>query len=235
MPTAKFSRKLNTDYVTFLDDVFQATISYGIQCQRGDRFMQLIETALESDKVKLVPMRVTHKDALLQAASDGKLWKLWFTSVPNEDAIDSYIDTALEQQGLGLSLPYVVIDKQSNTLIDSTRLCNADRHHRRVEIGYTWYAQSFQRSWVNTECKLLLLTHAFETLNTIAVEFRTHWHNQKSRTAIARLGAKQDGILRSHQVLADGSIRDTVVFSIIANEWPAVKNGLVHKLSAWQN
>ena len=197
--------------------------------------MELKETPLESSRVKLVPMRVSHKDELLQAASDGNLWNLWFTSVPNEDSIDAYINSALVQQVKGLSLPYVVIDKQSNTIIGSTRLCNVDGQNRRVEIGYTWYAQSFQRSWVNTECKLLLLTHAFETLNTIAVEFRTHWHNQKSRTAIARLGAKQDGILRSHQVLADGSIRDTVVFSINANEWPAVKNGLVHKLSAWQN
>ena len=195
--------------------------------------MELKETPLESSRVKLVPMRVSHKDGLLQAASDGNLWNLWFTSVPNEASIDAYINSALEQQDKGISLPYVVIDKQSDSIIGSTRLCNADCQHRRVEIGYTWYAERFQRSWVNTECKLLLLTHVFETLNTIAVEFRTHWHNHKSRTAIARLGAKQDGVLRNHQVLADGSIRDTVVFSIIASEWPAVKNGLAHKLSAW--
>ena len=127
----------------------------------------------------------------------------------------------------------MVIDNATQKIIGSTRYCNADMLNKRVEIGYTWYAKSFQRTGINTECKYLLLRHAFEALESIAVEFRTHWHNQASRAAIARLGAKQDGILRNHQKNTQGGYRDTVVFSIIDQEWPGVKKGLEYKMNKY--
>jgi RimJ/RimL family protein N-acetyltransferase len=128
-------------------------------------------------------------------------------------------------------MPFIVRDKESNKIVGCTRYFNVDEVNHRLEIGYTWYAESVQRTSVNTECKYLLLSHAFEKLDAIAVEFRTHWHNHKSRAAIARLGAKQDGVLRNHQRSADGIYRDTVVFSIINLEWPAVKKSLEFKLN----
>ncbi|PID46051.1 MAG: GNAT family N-acetyltransferase [Proteobacteria bacterium] len=195
--------------------------------------MWLKDIELESQTVKLVPLSETHADALVEAATDGELWRLWFTSVPNIDSINKYISTALEQKTKGLTLPFVVVEKSSGQVIGSTRFCNADPVNQRVEIGYTWYRKSFQRSSCNTECKLMLLTHAFETLNVIAVEFRTNWHNQASRAAIARLGAKQDGVLRNHQKMANGGYRDTVVFSIINAEWLSVKESLEFKLRAY--
>lgn len=186
---------------------------------------------LESENIKLTPLTMEHADALVNAANDGELWKLWFTSVPNAEIIDDYITSALEQKAKGLSLPFVVIDKASGEVIGSTRFCNADLLNQRVEIGYTWYSKSYQKTSCNTECKLLLLTHAFESLGAIAVEFRTNWHNQASRAAITRLGAKQDGVLRNHQKMPNGGYRDTVVFSIINTEWPSVKENLKFKLS----
>jgi len=158
------------------------------------------------------------------------LWKLWFTSVPDANTTDSYIQTALEQYKDKTSIPFAVIDKASGKIIGSTRYCNINSQHNRLEIGYTWYARSFQRTGINTECKYLLLQHAFEVFNCIAVEFRTHWFNEKSRAAITRLGAKQDGVLRNHRIDKSGRMRDTVVFSIIANEWPVVKQGLEYKM-----
>nr|WP_086939386.1 GNAT family protein [Thaumasiovibrio occultus] len=193
--------------------------------------MQLNEIELESATVRLIPLRLEHKDALLDAASDGNLWELWYTSVPNRDAIDGYLQHALSDQDRGVALPFTVVEKATNKIIGTTRLFNVDHANRRLEIGHTWYAQSYHRSSVNTECKLLLLTHAFESLHTIAVEFRTHWHNQQSRQAIARLGAKQDGVLRNHQIMPNGSYRDTVVFSIVESEWSAVKTSLQYKLT----
>ncbi len=192
--------------------------------------MDLSPITLEGQFVKLVPLTLEHRDALVSAATDGKLWELWFTSVPNEERVDHYLSIVFEQQALGRALPFAVIDKHTGTVIGSTRFCNIDSKHRRLEIGYTWYAKRFQRTGANTECKKLLLSYAFETLNVIAVEFRTHWHNQASRNAIARLGAKQDGVLRNHQIMADGCVRDTVVFSIIDSEWPMVKRSLEFKL-----
>lgn len=186
---------------------------------------------LESENIKLTPLTMEHADALVNAATDGELWKLWFTSVPSAEIIDDYITSALEQKAKGLSLPFVVIDKASGEVIGSTRFCNADLLNQRVEIGYTWYSKSYQKTSCNTECKLLLLTHAFESLEAIAVEFRTNWHNQASRAAITRLGAKQDGVLRNHQKMPNGGYRDTVVFSIIDTEWPSVKENLMFKLS----
>ncbi len=198
-----------------------------------NRTLWLKDVELNSDVVRLSPLRKEHRDALVNAAADGKLWTLWFTSVPSEESIDDYIETALLDKKAGRSLPFVVIEQATNKVIGSTRFCNADPINKRVEIGYTWYAKRYQRSAVNSHCKRLLLQHAFETLDVIAVEFRTHWHNQKSRTAIARLGAKQDGVLRNHQKMSDGSYRDTVVFSIIDQEWPVVRKSLDHKLSGY--
>ena len=191
------------------------------------------DVELATENVKLVPLTMEHKYSLVEAASDGELWKLWFTSVPSAESIADYIYTALDQKAKGLSLPFVVISKSSGKIIGSTRFCNADSVNQRVEIGYTWYSKSYQKTSCNTECKLLLLTHAFESLNAIAVELRTSWHNQASRAAIARLGAKQDGVLRNHQKMPNGSYRDTVVFSIINTEWLSVKAGLEFKLSTY--
>jgi RimJ/RimL family protein N-acetyltransferase len=188
---------------------------------------------LESKSIKLIPLALEHSNALIEAAMDGELWNLWFTSVPNSENITEYISSALEQKSKGLALPFVVVDKSNGKIIGSTRFCNADLINQRVEIGYTWYRQSYQKTSYNTECKLLLLTHAFEKLNSIAVEFRTSWHNQASRAAIARLGAKQDGVLRNHQKMKSGGYRDTVVFSIINVEWPSVKTHLEFKQSTY--
>ncbi len=188
-------------------------------------------TTLNTKSLILAPLTPAHKNNLLNAAADGELWNLWFTNVPNENTIDGYLETAFEQRDAGISLPFVVQQKATGQIIGTTRFCNADLKNKRLEIGYTWYAKSYQRSSVNTECKLAMLAYAFETLQVIAVEFRTHWHNQASRNAILRLGAKQDGVLRQHQQQADGAYRDTVVFSILNSEWPTVKKGLIHKLS----
>jgi RimJ/RimL family protein N-acetyltransferase len=186
----------------------------------------LKETALEGALVRLKPLQREHREDLLNAAADGELWNLWFTSVPSEKTVDSYIDFALNESSAERALPFVVFDKSTNKVIGSTRYCNATPSHRRLELGYTWYSKTYQKTGVNTECKFLLLTHAFETLNCIAVEFRTHWHNIASRNAITRLGAKQDGVLRNHQIDADGILRDSVVFSILQEEWPAVRKSL---------
>ena len=190
----------------------------------------LFELELKGKIITLIPLKKEHESALVEAASDGELWNLWYTSVPNENSIESYIEFAVREQEAGRSLPFVVVDNSSNKVIGATRFCHADSDNQRAEIGYTWYAKSYQRTAVNTECKLLLLSYAFEELSAIAVEFRTHWHNVSSRNAIARLGAKQDGVLRNHQKHSDGSYRDTVVFSITNIEWSAVKAGLLHKL-----
>ena len=192
--------------------------------------MWLNEVVLEGKEVQLIPLRKTHRDGLIKAASDGELWKLWFTSVPSEETIDMYLQTAIHEQEAGRALPFTILDKKTNTIIGSTRYCNVTPSQKRLEIGYTWYAKSYQRTAKNTETKLLLLTHAFEDLQSIAVEFRTHHKNEASRNAIARLGAKQDGILRQHQLLKDGSYRDTVVFSILNIEWKTVKQNLENRL-----
>ncbi|MCL4165198.1 UNVERIFIED_CONTAM: hypothetical protein GTU68_034351 [Idotea baltica] len=190
--------------------------------------MWLDTVTLESDTVTLLPLHSEHSAQLLKAAADGNLWDLWYTTVPKEDTIQQYIETAIQQAE---QLPFAVMEKTSGKIIGTTRLLNADPINKRVGIGATWYSKSHQKTSVNTECKLLLLTHAFETLDCIAVEFRTHWHNHASRAAIARLGAKQDGVLRNHQRMANGSYRDTVVFSIINHEWPTVKVALESKLT----
>jgi RimJ/RimL family protein N-acetyltransferase len=178
----------------------------------------------------LEPLAIEQHDELVAAAADGELWKLWYTSVVPPDRMGADIERRLASQRDGTMLPFTVIEPASGAPVGMTTYMNVDARNRRVEIGSTWYAKRVQRTPLNTEAKRLLLTHAFETLDCIAVEFRTHWMNHQSRTAIARLGAKQDGVLRNHQVAADGSLRDTVVFSIIASEWPAVKSHLTFLL-----
>lgn len=185
---------------------------------------------LTGGHVILEPLSLEHLDGIKEAVKDGELWKLWFTSVPSPETAEATIKTALELRENAGWMPFVVREKSTRQIIGSTRYCNVDEVNQRLEIGYTWYSESFQRTIVNTECKYLLLTHAFEKLAAIAVEFRTHWHNHKSRAAIARLGAKQDGVLRNHQKGPDGMYRDTVVFSIINLEWPVVKKSLEFKL-----
>ncbi len=182
-------------------------------------------------KVVLEPLSLEHLEGMANAVKDGELWKLWFTSIPAPETAEAYIKTALEMRENAGAMPFIVRDRESNKIIGSTRYFNVDEGNQRLEIGYTWYSESYQRTAVNSECKYLLLSHAFEKLEAIAVEFRTHWHNQKSRAAIARLGAKQDGVLRNHQKNADGGYRDTVVFSIINQEWPAVRRSLMFKLN----
>ncbi|ONN68211.1 GNAT family N-acetyltransferase [Herbaspirillum sp. VT-16-41] len=176
------------------------------------------------------PLHPEHHDALIAAVSDGKLWKLWYTAIPKPETMRAEIERRLNLQQQGSMLPFVIRRNDTGALCGMTTYMNADVAHRRVEIGSTWYAASAQRTGINTECKLMMLTHAFEDMHCIAVEFRTHWMNQQSRAAIARLGAKQDGILRNHQRMPDGSYRDTVVFSIIESEWPTVRRHLQFKL-----
>ncbi|WP_417217771.1 GNAT family N-acetyltransferase [Alcanivorax sp.] len=185
---------------------------------------------LEGQHVVLEPLQQAHADDLAEATADGALWTLWYTTVPDPQGVAEYIDTALRGRDQHGDMPFAVRHRASGKVIGSTRFFRVDEDNRRLELGHTWYARRFQRSAVNSECKLLLLGHAFETLNAIAVELRTHWHNQASRTAIARLGAKQDGVLRHHTRSADGVYRDTVVFSILEQEWPAVRQNLRYRL-----
>ena len=193
----------------------------------------LQETSFTGKHVNLIPLQLSHRDALMEAATDGELWKLWYTSVPNEETIEAYLATAMEMKANGTGLPFAVQEKATGKIIGCTRYCNSEAQNRRVEIGYTWYAKSYQRTGINTDCKLLLLQHAFESLDCIAVAFLTNWFNFASRKAIARLGAKQDGVLRNHRISPDGTFRDTVVFSIVRDEWPTVRKSLIFELQKY--
>ena len=190
----------------------------------AERFVEPV--TLHGTHAVLEPLAPEHLEGVRQAAADGGLWRLWYTSVPAPEATQAWFDKALDvRERLG-GMTFVVREAASGDIVGSTRYFNVDAPNRRLEIGHTWYAKRAQRTAINTECKLLLLAHAFETLSCIAVEFRTHWFNHASRRAIERLGAKQDGVLRNHQLSPDGSRRDTVVFSILEGEWPAVKTHL---------
>jgi RimJ/RimL family protein N-acetyltransferase len=177
----------------------------------------------------LVPLSHAHLADLAKAVTDGELWDLWYTSIPTPDQMLPEIGRRLELQKHGSMLPFAVIEKCSAEAVGMTTYLNIDAANRRVEIGATWYRKRVQRSALNTECKLLLLAHAFERLRCIAVEFRTNFFNHQSRAGIERLGAKLDGVLRQHQ-LRDGTLRDTCVYSIIDSEWPTVKAHLTHQL-----
>jgi RimJ/RimL family protein N-acetyltransferase len=189
--------------------------------------MAFIEpVTLKGEHATLEPLAAAHESGLRDAAADGELWRLWYTSVSPPDKMGDYIARALDMRERLGAMPFAVRQNATGDIVGCTRYFNVDAANRRLEIGHTWYAKRAQRTAINTECKLLLLTHAFEVLRCIAVEFRTHWFNQASRAAIGRLGAKQDAVLRNHQLLPDGSKRDTVVFSIIDGEWPAVRRHL---------
>ncbi|MGY1642035.1 GNAT family N-acetyltransferase [Geodermatophilus sp. SYSU D00703] len=185
---------------------------------------------LSGDLVTLEPLRPEHHDELVDAVRDGRLWELWYTSVPSPEGMPAEIERRLAEQAAGTMLPFTV-RRAGGAAVGMTTYMNVEADVPRLEIGSTWTAASAQRTGVNAESKLLLLGHAFEVLGCLAVEFRTHWHNLQSRTAIARLGAKQDGVLRNHRRMPDGSLRDTVVFSITDAEWPAVRNGLRQRLA----
>jgi N-acetyltransferase len=186
--------------------------------------------SLKGEHAILEPLSRDHHDALVEATRDGELWKLWYTTIPSPEGMQAEIQRRLDLQQAGSMLPWTVRSNATGKIVGMTTYMNIDSENRRVEIGSTWYARSAQRTALNTECKLMLLTHAFESLACIAVELRTASFNHASRRAIERLGAKQDGILRNHQRYSDGSLRDTVVYSIIQSEWPAVKRHLHFKL-----
>ncbi|GAB2736897.1 GNAT family N-acetyltransferase [Arthrobacter bambusae] len=186
---------------------------------------------LDGRFVTLEPLSPEHHDGLVDAAKDGELWNLWYTSVPTPEGMAAEIDRRLGLQEQGSMLPFATRLKANGKLIGMTTYMNIDAATPRVEIGSTWNAASAHGSGSNPDSKLLLLRHAFETLGCPAVEFRTHWLNHQSREAIARLGAKQDGVLRNHSRTLDGVLRDTVVFSILEHEWPAVRTGLEFRLA----
>lgn len=187
-------------------------------------------TTLEGHGVRLVPLEAAHGSALGRAASDGELWTLRVTSVPAPDATDRYIQDALAGQTARHMLPFAVIDLPSGQVIGSTRYHDINLDVARLEIGYTWYGRSWQRSHVNTACKLLLLSHAFETLGAAVVGWRTDNFNFASQRAIERLGAHRDGVIRHHAQRPDGSVRDTVMYSLLAGEWPEVEHHLRYQL-----
>jgi RimJ/RimL family protein N-acetyltransferase len=186
-------------------------------------------TTLRGAHVTLAPLAPDHLDGLRAAAADGELWRLWYTSVPSPDNVEKEIARRLDLQRKGSMQPFTVFDA-AGAIAGMTTFMNADETNRRVEIGSTWYARRVQRTGLNTEAKLLMLTHAFERLGCIAVEFRTSWFNRESRRAIERLGAKLDGVLRNHILHANGTRRDTCVYSILDGEWPAVKANLAFLL-----
>ena len=186
---------------------------------------------LQGQHAALLPLEAGQHDELSGAVRDGELWKLWYTAIPAPEKMQAEIERRLSLLSKGSMLPFAVKSVAQNRFVGMTTYMNIDAAQKRVEIGSTWYAKSSQRTMLNTECKLLLLAHAFEKLDCIAVEFRTSYFNYASRNAILRLGAKQDGILRSHQRHADGSLRDTCVYSIIATEWPAVRQHLTYQLA----
>jgi N-acetyltransferase len=193
--------------------------------------IQIQPITLEAHGIRLEPIAPEHRDGLAAAASDGRLWELWFTTVPSPQEVDTYIDTALIGLAAGHMLPWVVRELTSGAIVGSTRYHDINAPIDRVEIGYTWYAASWQRSHVNTACKLLLMTHAFEALGCAVVGFRTDNFNFRSQRAIESLGAKKDGVLRHHAPRRDGSVRDSVMFSVLKSEWPDVKRHLALRLA----
>lgn len=187
------------------------------------------QPTLQGQHVLLRPMVRSDGPAIVAAASDGNLWELFYTAVPGPDSIDSYLDSAEAETDYGRAMPFVVIDKTSGKIVGATRYMRMKKDARRLEIGTTFYAESAQRSPINSEAKLLLLTHAFEVMNCLCVQLRTDALNFQSQKAIERLGAKKDGVLRGHSIL-DGRVRDSVVYSILAHEWEGVKRNLHMRL-----
>ncbi|HWG71329.1 MAG TPA: GNAT family protein [Steroidobacteraceae bacterium] len=187
--------------------------------------------SLHGRHVSLVPLSLAHHDDLVDAVEDGDLWELWYTSIPSPEGMRADIERRLALHAQGSMVPFAVIERSGNRAVGMTTFMHIDAANQRLEIGSTWYRKRVQRTPLNTECKLLLLTHAFETLDCIAVEFRTHYMNRQSRAAIERLGAKLDGVLRQHQIGRNGTLRDTCVYSVLDREWPTVKEHLGHRLA----
>jgi RimJ/RimL family protein N-acetyltransferase len=185
---------------------------------------------LKGRHATLEPLSLSHLEGMTEATKDGELWKLWYTAVPSPEGMSAEITRRLDLQAKGSMLPFAVLDAEGRCA-GMTSFMNIDAVNKRVEIGSTWYAKRVQRSGLNTECKFMLMRHAFEVLDCIAVEYRTGFFNRQSRQAIERLGAKLDGILRNHQRYANGTLRDTCVYSIIASEWPAVRSHLDFQMS----
>lgn len=197
--------------------------------------MDVKPVILEGQVVRLEPLTIEHVAALSKVGLDPELWRLIPISATTPDEMHSYVSLALEEQKKGISLPFVMIDKVSNQVIGSTRYMNIDRANRRLEIGATWISPAYQRTAINTEAKLLLLTHAFEMLGAIRVELKTDALNEKSRKAILRIGATQEGIFRKHLIVPrSGRVRDTVYFSIIDTEWPEKKARLIGLCKRYQ-
>jgi N-acetyltransferase len=193
--------------------------------------MNIRPATLEGHGVRLEPLTYEHRDGLAAAAADGRLWELWFTAVPEPGQVDAYISDALEGQRDGHMLPWAVRELESGAVVGSTRYHDIVAAIERVEIGYTWYGRRWQRTHVNTACKLLLLGHAFDALACKAVGLRTDSFNLASQRAIEGLGAKRDGVIRHHQARRDGTVRDSVFYSILASEWPDVKRHLESRLA----
>jgi RimJ/RimL family protein N-acetyltransferase len=193
--------------------------------------ISLARTTLEGHGVRLEPLVAEHAEPLARAAADGRLWELWFTAVPEADAVSTYIETALAGEAAGHMLPWAVRDLASGAIVGSTRYHDIVTAIDRVEIGYTWYAKRCQRTHVNTACKLLLFDHAFEAVGCKVVGLRTDNFNFASQRAIERLGAKKDGVIRHHAARRDGTVRDTVIYSVLAAEWPDVKRHLLLRLA----
>jgi len=192
--------------------------------------IKIERTTLEGHGVRLEPMEPAHEDALRSAATDGRLWELWYTAVPEPDRVGAYIATALAGYQAGNMLPWVVRELEAGTIVGTTRYHDIVADLDRVEIGYTWYAQRWQRSHVNTACKILLFRHAFESLGCQVVGLRTDNFNFRSQRAIEALGAKKDGVIRHFHRRRDGTIRDTVMYSVLAAEWPDIDRHLALRL-----
>jgi len=185
---------------------------------------------LENRLVRLEPLALSHLAELRAAVAEGELWRTWYTRIPSPEEMPDEIRLRLARHAAGEIAPWAVVDRRRSVAVGMTTYLHLDPGNRRLEIGSTWLGKAAQGTGVNPAAKLLLLERAFEELGCIAVEFRTHWHNHQSRQAIARLGAKQDGVLRNHVVWTDGTLRDTVVFSIIDSEWPTVRTALTHRI-----
>lgn len=192
--------------------------------------MEIIPVTLAGEHVRLEPLTAAHAESLVAAAADGELWNSNVTLIPSRENVGEYVDAALQAEAAGRELPFVIIRKSTDTVVGTTRFYDIERNDRRAAIGYTWLSLSAQRTAINTEAKLLLLTHAFETWKCIRVELITDFLNEQSRAAILRLGAKQEGVLRNHMIMPSGRIRDSVCFSIIEPEWPEVKSRLMKRL-----
>jgi N-acetyltransferase len=197
----------------------------------GTHVINVQATTLEGFGIRLEPLTLEHEAALTAAASDGRLWELWFTSVPEPDKVSAYIATALDGQAKGHMLPWAVRQLDTGTVVGTTRYHDIVPEIDRVEIGWTWYAKRCQRTGVNTTCKLLLFEHAFETLGCKAVGLRTDNFNFASQRAIEALGAKRDGVIRHHQARRDGTARDSYMYSVLAHEWPDVRRHLKLRLA----